>query len=242
MITLRKSEERGHANHGWLDSYHSFSFSHYYDPKHMGYSVLRVINEDVIAASQGFGMHPHRDMEIVTYMLKGAIRHRDSLGNGSVIKAGDVQRMTAGTGIVHSEFNASNVEDAHLLQIWLLPERNDLTPGYEEKHFDAADKRDQWKLIASRGGRNGSLHINQDVSLYASVISEGKTLDYAMEEGRRLYIQVARGRVRINDQLLEAGDAAKVEAQEAVKVEALEQAELLLFDLPTTFVDTENTH
>jgi redox-sensitive bicupin YhaK (pirin superfamily) len=242
MITLRKSEERGHANHGWLDSYHSFSFSHYYDPEHMGYSVLRVINEDVVAASQGFGMHPHRDMEIITYMLKGAIQHRDSLGNGSVIKAGDVQRMTAGTGIVHSEFNASDAEDAHLLQIWLLPERNNLTPGYEEKHFDAADKQDKWKLIASRGGRSGSLHINQDVEIYASVLSEGNALDYTIEEGRRLYIQVARGRVRIGGELLEAGDAAKIDSQEAVRVEALEQAELLLFDLPTVFIDTETTH
>jgi redox-sensitive bicupin YhaK (pirin superfamily) len=242
MITLRRSEERGHANHGWLDSYHSFSFARYYDPEHMGYSVLRVINEDVVAGGQGFGMHPHRDMEIVTYMLKGAIQHRDSLGNGSVIKAGDVQRMTAGTGIVHSEFNASASEDAHLLQIWLLPERNNLTPGYEEKHFDAADKQDRWKLIASRGGIGGSLHINQDVSLYASVISEGKTLDYAIEADRRLYIQVARGRIRLNDMLLEAGDAAKVDALAAVKVEAQEEAEILLFDLPATFVDTENTH
>jgi redox-sensitive bicupin YhaK (pirin superfamily) len=242
MITLRRSEERGHANHGWLDSYHSFSFARYYDPEHMGYSVLRVINEDVVAGGQGFGMHPHRDMEIVTYMLKGAIQHRDSLGNGSVIKAGDVQRMTAGTGIVHSEFNASASEDAHLLQIWLLPERNNLTPGYEEKHFDAAEKQDRWKLIASRGGIGGSLHINQDVSLYASVISEGKTLDYAIEADRRLYIQVARGRIRLNDMLLEAGDAAKVDALAAVKVEAQEEAEILLFDLPATFVDTENTH
>jgi redox-sensitive bicupin YhaK (pirin superfamily) len=242
MITLRRSEERGHANHGWLDSYHSFSFARYYDPEHMGYSVLRVINEDVVAGGQGFGMHPHRDMEIVTYMLKGAIQHRDSLGNGSVIKAGDVQRMTAGTGIVHSEFNASASEDAHLLQIWLLPERNNLTPGYEEKHFDAAEKQDRWKLIASRGGIGGSLHINQDVSLYASVISEGKTLDYAIEADRRLYIQVARGRIRLNDMLLEAGDAAKVDALDAVKVEAQEEAEILLFDLPATFVDTENTH
>ena len=242
MITLRRSEERGHANHGWLDSYHSFSFARYYDPAHMGYSVLRVINEDVVAASQGFGMHPHRDMEIVTYMLKGAIRHQDSLGNGSVIKAGDVQRMTAGTGIVHSEFNASDAEDAHLLQIWLLPERNNLTPGYEEKHFDAAEKQDRWKLIASRGGIGGSLHINQDVSLYASVISTGKTLDYAIEPGRHLYLQLARGRLQLGDVLLEAGDAAKVEALDAISVEALEEAEVLLFDLPAVPVVDDVVH
>ncbi|HWU82439.1 MAG TPA: pirin family protein [Methylophilaceae bacterium] len=242
MITLRRSEERGHANHGWLDSYHSFSFARYYDPAHMGYSVLRVINEDVVAASQGFGMHPHRDMEIVTYMLKGAIRHQDSLGNGSVIKAGDVQRMTAGTGIVHSEFNASDAEDAHLLQIWLLPERNNLTPGYEEKHFDAAEKQDRWKLVASRGGIGGSLHINQDVSLYASVISAGKTLDYAIEAGRHLYLQVARGRLKLGDVLLEAGDAAKVEALDVISVEALEEAEALLFDLPADPVVDDLVH
>lgn len=240
MITLRRSEERGHANHGWLDSYHSFSFSHYYDPEHMGYSVLRVINEDVVAAAQGFGMHPHRDMEIVTYMLKGAIRHQDSLGNGSVIKAGDVQRMTAGTGIVHSEFNASDVEDAHLLQIWLLPERDGLTPGYEEKHFDPADKQDRWKLIASKGGRGGSLHINQDVELHAAVVSAGKTLDYELREHRSLYLQVARGSVKVDGQLLDAGDAAKIEAVPAIRLQALEEAEVLLFDLPLT--DTPITH
>lgn len=234
MITLRRSEERGHANHGWLDSYHSFSFSHYYDPEHMGYSVLRVINEDVVAASQGFGMHPHRDMEIVTYMLKGAIRHQDSLGNGSVIKAGDVQRMTAGTGIVHSEFNASDVEDAHLLQIWLLPERDGLTPGYEEKHFGAAGKQDQWKLIASRGGRGGSLHINQDVDLYASIISAGVSLSYEARPQRSLYLQVARGSLRLNDEVLEAGDAAKVDDLQTISLQALEDAEVLLFDLPLT--------
>ena len=238
MIELRKSQERGHANHGWLDSYHSFSFARYYDPEHMGYSVLRVINEDVVAQGQGFGMHPHRDMEIVTYMLKGALRHEDSMGNGSVIKAGDVQRMTAGTGVTHSEFNASKTEAVHLLQIWLLPERNNLTPGYEEKHFEADKKRDRWCLIASRGGRQGSLHINQDVELFASVISEGKTLDYTMQEGRSLYIQVARGSLRLNGELLDAGDAAKIDTQQAVSLHALEEAEILLFDLPSALAAT----
>lgn len=238
MIKLRKSQERGHANHGWLDSYHSFSFARYYDPEHMGYSVLRVINEDVVAQGQGFGMHPHRDMEIITYMLKGAIRHEDSMGNGSVIKAGDVQRMTAGTGITHSEFNASRTEPVHLLQIWLLPERNNLTPGYEEKHFDPAEKQDRWCLVASRGGRQGSLHINQDVELFASVISEGKTLDYTMQPDRSLYIQVARGSLRLNGELLDAGDAAKVDTQQAVSLLALEEAEILLFDLPSALATT----
>ncbi|HEY8119246.1 MAG TPA: pirin family protein [Methylophilaceae bacterium] len=238
MIKLRKSQERGHANHGWLDSYHSFSFANYYDPEHMGYSVLRVINEDVVAPGQGFGMHPHRDMEIVTYMLKGAVRHEDSMGNGSVIKAGDVQRMTAGTGVRHSEVNASNSEAVHLLQIWLLPERDNLTPGYEEKHFDAAEKRDRWCLIASHDGRDGSLTINQDVELHASILSDGKTLDYPMQKDRSLYIQVARGSLRLNDELLDAGDAAKIDAQQAVSLYALEEAEILLFDLPSDLATT----
>ena len=242
MITLRKSEERGHANHGWLDSYHSFSFARYYDPAHMGYSVLRVINEDVVAPAQGFGMHPHQDMEIITYMLKGSLSHRDSLGNGSSITAGDVQRMTAGTGIVHSEFNASDSEDAHLLQIWLLPERNGLTPGYEEKRFDPAEKQDRWRLIASRGGREGSLHINQDVALYAAVISPGKPLLYEAARERSLYLQVARGSLRLDGQLLDAGDAAKVDGLQRIRLEALEEAEVLLFDLPPANSMTETTH
>jgi len=231
-ISLRKSRERGHANHGWLDSYHSFSFANYYDPEHMGYSVLRVINEDVIAPSQGFGMHSHRDMEIVTYMLQGALRHEDSMGNGSVIKAGDVQRMTAGTGVRHSEFNASSTESAHLLQIWLLPERDNIEPGYEEKHFDAAEKQGRWRLIASRDGREGSLLIHQDIALYATVLAKGEQLNYDMDAGRSLYLQVARGSVDLNGETLAAGDAAKIDAQQAITVQALEAAELLLFDLP----------
>lgn len=232
MITLRKSESRGHANHGWLDSYHSFSFSRYYDPAHMQYSVLRVINEDVVAPDMGFGMHPHRDMEIVTYMLSGAIRHRDSLGNGSVIRAGDVQRMSAGTGIVHSEFNASSEEPAHLLQIWLLPEENDLTPGYEEKHFSIAEKSNRWCLIASRGAEQGALRIHQDISLYATVLDQGKSLDYAMVSGRSVYLQLARGMIKLNGETLMAGDAAKVDQSQLLHIETLETAEILLFDLP----------
>ncbi len=231
-ISLRKSRERGHANHGWLDSYHSFSFANYYDPAHMGYSVLRVINEDVIAPAQGFGMHPHRDMEIITYMLQGELRHEDSLGNGSVIKAGDVQRMTAGTGIVHSEFNASNIEPAHLLQIWLLPERDNIEPGYEEKHFDAAEKQGRWRLIASHDGREGSLKIHQDIALYAAVLTKGEQLSYDMGTARSLYLQVARGSVDLNGETMVAGDAAKIDMQQAVAVRAIEAAELLLFDLP----------
>src|SRR3989344_6574386 len=232
MIKIRKSQERGHANHGWLDSRHSFSFANYYDPAHMSYSVLRVINEDVVAGGQGFGMHPHRDMEIITYMLQGALRHEDSLGNGSVIKAGDVQRMTAGTGIVHSEFNASSTESAHLLQIWLLPERNNIEPGYEEKHFDAVEKQGRWRLIASHDGREGSLLIHQDIALYAAVLTKGEQLSYDMGAARSLYLQVARGSVDLNGEILTAGDAAKMDKQQSIAIQALEAAELLLFDLP----------
>jgi quercetin 2,3-dioxygenase len=232
MITLRKSEQRGHANHGWLDSYHTFSFAHYYDPNYMGYSVLRVINEDVIAGGKGFGMHPHRDMEIVTYMLAGALRHQDSLGNGSVIRAGDVQRMSAGTGIVHSEFNASSTEPAHLLQIWLLPERNDITPGYEEKHFAPADKRNRWCLVASGDGREGSLKIHQDVALYASCLTSEEPLTYTLQPGRSAYIQLARGTLTLNGEVLMAGDAAAIDTQQVIDLTADEDAELLMFDLP----------
>lgn len=232
MIKLRKSEERGHANHGWLDSYHSFSFNRYYDPAHMQYSVLRVINEDVIAPDRGFDMHPHRDMEIVTYMLGGELRHMDSLGNGSVIRAGDVQRMSAGTGVVHSEFNASSSESAHLLQIWVLPERKDIEPGYEEKHFARDEKLNQWRLIASHDARQGSLLVHQDISLFATVLEQGKTLEYQLAEQRSIYLQVARGSVSLSGQVLLAGDAAKVEQLPALQLQALEDAELLLFDLP----------
>jgi quercetin 2,3-dioxygenase len=232
MITLRKSEERGHANHGWLDSYHSFSFSRYYDPNHMQYSVLRVINEDVVAPDMGFGMHPHRDMEIITYMLSGQLRHRDSLGSGSVIRAGDVQRMTAGTGIVHSEFNASSTEPAHLLQIWLLPERNDLEPSYEEKHFETSEKLNQWRLIASRDAREGSLLIHQAVDLFATVLEQGRSLSYELPASRSAYLQLARGHLELNGETLLAGDAAKIEGPELIQLQAFEDAEMLLFDLP----------
>ena len=232
MIKFRKSEERGHANHGWLDSYHSFSFNRYYDPAHMQYSVLRVINEDVIAPDRGFDMHPHRDMEIVTYMLGGELRHMDSLGNGSVIRTGDVQRMSAGTGVVHSEFNASSSESAHLLQIWVLPERKDIEPGYEEKHFARDEKLNQWRLIASHDARQGSLLVHQDISLFATVLEQGKTLEYQLAEQRSIYLQVARGSVSLSGQVLLAGDAAKVEQLPALQLQALEDAELLLFDLP----------
>ncbi len=233
-IQVRKSNERGHANHGWLDSYHSFSFANYYDPAHMGFSVLRVINEDIVEGGQGFGMHSHRDMEIVTYMLGGAIQHKDSMGNGSVIRAGDVQRMTAGTGVRHSEFNASNEEPAHLLQIWLLPERNGIEPGYEEKHFDAESKSNQWRLIASHNRRQGSLLIHQDVDLYATVLDAGKTLEYTTRTGRSLYFQIARGNVQVNGTQLETGDAIAMDDLTNVEIVSQTDAEIVLFDLPSS--------
>jgi quercetin 2,3-dioxygenase len=229
---LRKSGERGHANLGWLDSYHSFSFAEYYDPAHMHYSVLRVINEDVVAPAKGFGMHPHNNMEIITYMLGGELQHQDSLGNGSVIKAGDVQRMTAGTGIVHSEFNASKTQDAHLLQIWILPAEQGLAPSYEDKHFVAAQKQDRWCLIASPDGREDSLLIHQDLALYATILNQSASLDYDLNANRSAYLQVAKGKVRANGELLVAGDALMLDNSQQLHIEAVENAEMLLFDLP----------
>lgn len=231
---LRKSADRGHVKRAWLDSYHSFSFASYYDPAHMAYSVLRVINEDVIAPGKGFGMHPHENMEIITYMLQGELQHEDSLGNGSVIKAGDVQRMTAGTGIVHSEVNASATHSAHLLQIWLLPEREQLTPGYEEKQFTPSQKQDRWCLIAAQDGRDGALRVHQDMALYATVLSANLALSYTLRAQRSAYIQVASGAVEVNGEKLLAGDALMLDAVAAIAitVNASVVAELLLFDLP----------
>lgn len=232
MMTLRKSAERGHANHGWLDSYHSFSFNRYYDPAHMQYSVLRVINEDVIAPAAGFGMHPHRDMEIITYMLSGELRHTDDIGNTAVIRAGDVQRMSAGTGVMHSEVNASDSAPVHLLQIWLLPERKGIVPGYEDMHFSRAGKLNQWRLIASRQHRPDSLLVHQDVTLQATVLEAGNSLDYALDDGRSAYLQVARGEIVLNGERLLAGDAARLDVPQRLALTAVKEAELLLFDLP----------
>ncbi len=232
MMSLRKSAERGHANHGWLDSYHSFSFNRYYDPAHMQYSVLRVINEDVIAPAAGFGMHPHRDMEIITYMLSGELRHTDDMGNTAVIRAGDVQRMSAGTGVMHSEVNASDSMPVHLLQIWLLPERKGITPGYEDMHFPKAEKRNQWRLIASREHRPDSLLVHQDVTLQATVLEPGNKLDYVLGDGRSAYLQVARGEVVLNGERLLAGDAARLDVPQRLALKAVAEVELLLFDLP----------
>lgn len=231
MITLRKSQERGHANHGWLDSYHSFSFAEYYDPAHMQYSVLRVINEDKIAGGTGFGMHGHRDMEIITYMLGGEIRHQDSMGNGAVIRAGDVQRMSAGTGVRHSEMNASTSSEAHLLQIWLLPAQNGLPPSYEDKTIPLESKLNRWALVASPDARNDSMIIHQDVELWATVLEQGHALDYKLHATRCAYVQVARGQIMLNGKTLQAGDAAMVEAEALLSLKAELESEILLFDL-----------
>ena len=231
-MEIRRSASRGHANHGWLDSYHSFSFNRYYDPARMEFSVLRVINEDVIAPARGFGMHPHQNMEIITYMLSGELAHQDSLGNGSVIKAGDVQRMTAGTGIVHAEMNSSQTEEAFLLQIWLMPAENGLTPSYEDKHIDASRKLNRWCLIASQDARDDSLLIHQDVNLWATYLKTNQLLDYQASQGRSAYLQLARGRLRVNGELLEQGDAIALEASIDLSLNAEMDAEVLLFDLP----------
>ena len=237
MITLRPSASRGHANHGWLESYHSFSFANYYDENHMQYSVLRVINEDVIAPQMGFGMHSHRDMEIVTVMLSGELRHTDSLGNGSVIKAGDVQRMTAGTGIRHSEVNASDTEPAHLLQIWLLPNAQNITPSYEEINFTAAQKHNKWCLLAEQSpakidGKTAALHINQDCQLFATHLIKGSSLNYQLKQNRCAYLQLAKGSLTVAGLTLTAGDALMIAEQDDFTMTAIDDVEAIMFDLP----------
>ncbi|MBV8626443.1 MAG: pirin family protein [Paraburkholderia sp.] len=231
MLQIRRSAERGHANHGWLDSYHSFSFADYHDPDHVQFGPLRVINEDVIAGGQGFGAHGHRDMEIVTYVLEGVLAHRDSMGNGSTIRHGDVQRMSAGTGVMHSEFNASKDEPVHLLQIWVLPARRGDQPGYEEKHFDDAGKRGRLRVVASPDGRDGSVTIHADASIHAALIDGDERAEYTVPAGRRVYVHVARGALTVNGEALAAGDAAMLSELERVTLDKGEAAEVLLFDL-----------
>ena len=231
MIELRKASERGHADHGWLDSYHSFSFADYHDPRHMGYASLRVINEDVVQPGQGFGAHGHRDMEIITYILAGALEHKDSMGNGSIIRPGDVQRMSAGTGVRHSEFNPSQADPVHLLQIWIEPAVSGIAPGYEEKHFATASRRGRLCLIAARGGRDGAVDIHQDAAVYAALIDGDEEVRHELAAGRKAYVHVARGNVTVNDRQLAAGDALKISGEPAVTIDHGENAEVLLFDL-----------
>ena len=231
MITVRKANERGSSKLDWLYSHHTFSFGDYFDPKESGFSVLRVINDDWIAPAKGFGTHPHRDMEIITYVLQGAVKHRDSLGTESVIPAGDLQRMTAGTGIMHSEFNPSPSEPLHLLQIWILPERPGLKPGYEQKTIANKTKRGL-TLVASHEGGDGALKVNQDIKLYAGSIGGGESVRKELPSGRKAYLQVARGKVSVNGKSLGEGDGAKIENEPHLTFEAPDAAEVLLFDLP----------
>ncbi|MBX3660912.1 MAG: pirin family protein [Burkholderiales bacterium] len=231
MLNLRKSEDRGHANHGWLDSYHSFSFADYYDPEHMGYGPLRVINEDRVQAGSGFGTHGHRDMEIISYVLDGALAHQDSMGNGSAIVPGDVQRMSAGSGVRHSEYNHSRSGVTHFLQIWIEPKFTGIKPSYEQKHFSADEKRGRLRLIVSPDGRDGSVSMNQDAFLYAGLFDGLESAELTIPAGRRAYVHVARGSVSVNGERLRAGDALKTGAG-SIEITRGEGAEVLVFDLP----------
>ena len=231
MMDIIRSESRGGADHGWLKSKHTFSFADYYNPQMMGFAKLRVVNEDWIEPGQGFGTHPHRDMEIVTYMIDGALEHKDSMGNGSVIRPGELQRMTAGTGVLHSEFNHSEDQKAHLLQIWILPERNGLEPGYEQKLFPSEEKQNQWRLVGSRDGRDGSLTIHQDVNLLSTELDAGQRIDYTFDGRRRGFLQVVKGSVEIGGEDLFAGDAVATQDLEVLSARASADTELLLFDM-----------
>jgi quercetin 2,3-dioxygenase len=231
MITIRRANERGHFDHGWLNTYHTFSFDQYYDPRYMGFRDLRVINEDFVAAGRGFPKHGHRDMEIITYILEGALKHEDSMGNGSVIRPGDVQRMTAGTGVRHSEQNASDKERVHLLQIWILPHTLELEPGYEQKAFTDDERRGQLRLIASEDGRDGSVLVHQNVSLFASILNAGQEVAHTMNATRYAWIQVARGSIEVNAEKAAQGDGAIAVGESDLAIRAEEDAELLLFDL-----------
>jgi redox-sensitive bicupin YhaK (pirin superfamily) len=231
MMEIRRSDERGHAQHGWLDSFHSFSFAEYQDPKHMGFGPLRVINEDRVQPGQGFGTHGHRDMEIISYVLDGGLAHKDSMGNGSVIRPGDVQRMSAGTGVRHSEYNASETDPVHFLQIWIEPSVRNAAPSYEEKRFDADSKRGTLRLIGSPDGRDGSVTIHQDANLYAALVDGDEALQFAQKAGRRTYVHVIRGEVEVNGQPLRSGDALKITGEATVPIARGRDAEILLFDL-----------
>lgn len=231
MLAIRPADDRGLANLGWLNSRHTFSFGHYYDPQFMGFGPLRVINEDRVMPSQGFGTHGHSDMEIISYVLDGALEHKDSLGTGSIIRPGDVQRMTAGTGVRHSEYNASSTDPVHFLQIWIIPEKNGLEPSYEQKAFSDDEKRSQLRLVGSRDGRDGSVMIHQDVDLYASLLRANDSVSYELGEDRNGWVQVARGSVRLDDNELSAGDGVALKGARTLTFEGVGDAEILLFDM-----------
>jgi hypothetical protein len=233
MIHIRKSDDRGQADHGWLKAKHSFSFGDYYDPDHMGYRVLRVINEDRVKPSNGFGTHPHRDMEIITYILEGALEHKDSMGTGSIIRPGDVQYMSAGSGVLHSEYNPSDKEGVHLLQIWLLPDEKNAKPRYAQQSFSAGEKQGKLKLVASKSGEAGSIAVRQDVKLYASLLNEGESTSLPLPSKRHAWIQVARGSIELNGKKLEQGDGAAVDDEKTLEFRGLSMgSEFLVFDLP----------
>jgi len=232
MLQIRKSEDRGLADHGWLNSHHSFSFAEYQDPQHVHFGPLRVINEDRVQPGQGFGTHGHQDMDIISYVLDGALEHKDSIGTGSVIRYGDVQRMSAGTGVRHSEFNHSKTEPVHFLQIWIIPSVQGIAPSYEEKHFDPASKQGRLRVIASSDGRDGSVLIHQDATIYASILNGTDRLTHALDIARGAYVHVIRGQATVNGMILSGGDALKITGETAVTLENAEAAEVLLFDLP----------
>ena len=232
MLQIRQSSERGVADHGWLKSHHTFSFGHYHDPAHTGFGPLLVINEDTVQPGRGFGTHAHQDMEIISYVLEGALAHQDSMGNGSVLRYGDVQRMSAGTGVRHSEFNGSQSELVHFLQIWIQPNEQGIAPSYEEKHFTAASKQGQLRLIASSDGRDGSVLIHQDAAIYAAILDGSQQAQHALAAGRTGYVHLVRGRLVVNGTALVAGDALKVTGEHLVRLAQGEAAEVLVFDLP----------
>ncbi|WP_437925033.1 pirin family protein [Sorangium sp. So ce291] len=230
-MQIRRSSERGYADHGWLRSFHTFSFADYQDPDHMGFRALRVINDDYVAPGRGFGTHGHQNMEIVTYVLEGELEHKDSMGNGSTIRPGEVQRMSAGTGVYHSEINASKSGVTHLLQIWILPDRRGYTPSYEQKAFSEEERRGKLRLVASQDGRDGSVTVHQDVSLFVGLLGQGQEARYELAQGRNAWVHVARGSVELNGTLLEAGDAAAITAGGALRLVGKDPGEVLLFDL-----------
>ena len=231
MIRVRPADQRGHADHGWLNTFHTFSFADYYDEKQMGFRNLRVINEDRVAPGEGFGTHGHRDMEILSYVLEGALAHKDSMGTGSTLRPGDVQRMSAGTGVMHSEFNGSKSELVHFLQIWLLPKRRNLEPGYEQKTFPPAERAGKLKLIASPDGAGGALTIHADARVYAGLLEKGQTSELPLPKGHGAWVHLAKGRAKVNGRELSAGDGAALEDEPSVKLEGVDAAELLVFDL-----------
>jgi redox-sensitive bicupin YhaK (pirin superfamily) len=232
MLNLRKAEQRGHAHHGWLDSHHTFSFGNYYDPNHMGLSNLRVINDDTVAPGGGFATHSHNDMEIISYVLQGALEHRDSMGNGSVIRRGDVQRMSAGSGVSHSEYNHSASEPVHFLQIWLQPNAFGVEPGYDQRHFPLEQRRGRWRLLVSPDGREGSIATHQNALMFGTLLTAGETLEYRFTGDRQGYLHLASGQLQVGDITLKQGDGLHIQGQQLLRLEGIEEAEALLFDLP----------